>query len=172
MRRSQATAAAILVWTVLSGCSGGSDPARIIEGEKVDISGEQVAITPDQVLCGERAGLWKIQQGVRGASAVLTPAARTLGFADDVVMGDTRFTDPYAQISGAQQLKVSKVSSVTDEDAATKRVAASVGVVIKNSCFDTPLPMHGVSGGAFSQTVEPRLRLRKQSGWKVDRILH
>ncbi len=161
-----------LLLVALTGCGPGSDPAAIIENRRVDVSGEQVTITPDQVLCGEREGLWKIQQDTSGGRGRLTPAGRALGFADDVVMGDTRFTDPYAQISGAQQLRVANVTQVTDNDPSTRTVTASVGVVIPNACFDGPLPMHGAEGGGFSQQAAPQVRLRNNSGWTVDRILH
>lgn len=156
-----------LALAVLAGC--GSDPASILEHNQVALSGEQVAITPDQVVCGEKEGLWKIEQGDRGAAGVLTPQARALGFADDVVMGDSRFRDPYAMVSGDQQLKVAKVAKVVDDDASTKTVTASIGVVIKHSCFDKPLPMHGTRDGAFSQDDDVSVRLKNGA---VDRILH
>jgi hypothetical protein len=162
---------AVLAFVALTGC-GSSNPTKILQSGKVAVAGEQVVITPDQVLCGERAGLWKIEQGDRGALGRLTPEGRALGFADDVVMGDSHFSDPYAQLSGSEPLKVAKVTQVVDDDPTTKTVTASIGVVIKHSCFDKPLPMHGAEAGAFSQDAEPRVRLKKQSGWKIDRILH
>lgn len=162
---------AVLAFVALAGCHG-SDPQAIIEARKVNVSGEQVAITPDQVLCGEKQGLWKIEQQNSGALGRLTAEGRALGFGDDVVMGDTHFRDPFAMVSGPQQLKVAKVTQVTEEDASSKTVTASIGVAIKHSCFANPLPMHGAEGGAFSQDVEVRVHLRNQSGWEVDSIRH
>jgi hypothetical protein len=159
-------------FALLTACSAGFDAASVLEDAKVNVNGEQVVVTTDQVLCGEREGLWRIQQQSQGALGRLTPEAHALGFADDVVMGNTRFSEPFAQVGGMQQLKVSSVSAVTDDDAATKTVSASVGVVIKHSCFENPLPMHGAEGGSFSQRAEPRFQLKDQTGWKVDRILH
>jgi hypothetical protein len=158
---------ATLALVALAGC--GSDPAAILERDKVSVSGEQVAITPDQVLCGEKEGLWKIEQQSRGAVGALTPAGRALGFADDVIMGDTRFRDPYAMVTGDRQLKVTKVTQAVDDDPTTKTVTASIRIVMKHSCFDKPLPMHGAQYGAFSQDVDVRVRLKNGA---VDRILH
>lgn len=159
-------------FALLAACSVGFDAASVLEDDKVTVNGEQVVVTTGQVLCGEREGLWRIEQGSQGALGRLTPEAHALGFADHVVMGNTRFSEPFAQVGGPQQLKVSNVSTVTDDDAATKTVSASVGVVIKHSCFEKPLPMHGAEGGSFSQLAEPRFQLKDQSGWKVNRILH
>jgi hypothetical protein len=41
--------------------------------------------------------------------------------------------------------------------------------VIKHSCFDKPLPMHGAQDGEFSQDVVVRVRLKNGA---VDRIVH
>ncbi|MEI9811153.1 MAG: hypothetical protein WDO18_00105 [Acidobacteriota bacterium] len=164
---------AVTSLTMLTACSHEFDPAEVIEQSKFSLRGEQVSVTPDQVLCGEKAGLWKVEQFSNGgAAARLTAEARALGFADDVMMGESSHPEsPYAQVSGVLSLKVDKVSSVVDENPATKLVTARVGVGVQHECFGAPLPLDGVDRGMFTSTVEPSFRLRGPN-WVVDQIVH
>ena len=57
---------------------------ELVESSKIPLTGELVLITPDEILCGEKKGLWVIQQSDSGnALAELQAPARKLLFNDD-----------------------------------------------------------------------------------------
>jgi hypothetical protein len=156
------------------GCGAGElDLAGIIEARPLPLISEQALLTPEQVTCGEKKGLWTVDQ-IDGGGAIgrLTPAGQALGFGDDVRMGDRRFPNPYAQLRGDFQLKVKKVLAVTDENPDVKVVEVQAGVVVPHECFSSPLPLLGVEGGDFSPDAAPRIRLRQHDGWTADQVLH
>jgi hypothetical protein len=145
----------------------------VIQASKLQLSGEQVLLTPDQVNCGEKKGLWTVDQ-IDGGGAIgrLTDAGRALAFSDDVRMGDRRFTGATVQLHGEFNVAVKKINSVTDESANVKNVDAKLGVIVKHDCLAKPLPLLGIDRGDFSEDASPRIRLRQRNGWTVDQILH
>jgi hypothetical protein len=162
---------AVAVGAALAVCGcAKKDDTSVIEAATISLQGEQVVMTPEQAICGEKEGLWKIEQTGYGATGRLTPAGRQL-FADNVEMGDRRFSGPVVPMTGEGKLKVVQISNVT-ESTAVKVVTARVGVVLKHACFPDPLPLLGSDRGQFTEATEPQIRLRDDDGWVVDRILH
>ena len=145
----------------------------VIEAAKIPLGGEQVILTPEQITCGEKKGLWEVDQ-IDGAGAIgrLTDAGRKLEFGDDIRMGDRRFSGPYTQLSGSHSVKVQKVTSMVDENPDGKVVTAKLGVVFEHECFTKPVALLGIDRGDFSEDAEVRVRLRNRGGWKVDSVLH
>jgi hypothetical protein len=170
-------AAVAIVGLVLTACDDGVFDAEaaqgVIESTKLPLSGEQVLVTTEQVTCGEKKGLWIVDQ-LEGGGAIgrLTDAGRALQFGDDIRMGDHKFSLPYTQLSGAFDVRVQKMNSLTDESPEAKIADASLGVVVTHDCFAQPLRLLGVDRGDFSEDVSPRIRLRRRNGWAVDSILH
>jgi hypothetical protein len=161
----------------LAGCESGvfDDAAAqsLIESSKIPLSGEQALITPEQVLCGEKKGLWIIdQRDGGGALGRLTDAGRALEFGDDVRMGDYRFTNPTVQLHGNFNVKVQKFVKLTDENPTVKVAEAKLGVIVKHECFEKPLSLLGIDRGDFSEEAAPRVRFRQHNGWTPDQILH
>jgi hypothetical protein len=145
----------------------------VIEGAKIPLSGEQVILTPEDIVCGGKKGLWVVDQ-IDGGGAVgrLTDAGKALQFGDDIRMGDHRYSGPYTQLTGSHSVKVLKVDSMTDEKPNAKIVEAKVGVVMDHECFRKPLVLLGIDRGDFSEDVDPRFHLRRGNGWVVDQVLH
>ena len=143
------------------------------EGGKIPLRGEHVILTPDQVTCGEKKGLWIVDQLDSGdAIARLTAAGRALQFGDDIRMGDRRFSGPYTLLAGAFEVRVEKIDKITDEKPNAKIVEAKVGVKIEHECFTRPVPLLGINRGDFSEDADPRFRLRQKSDWVVEAVLH
>lgn len=162
---------------LLAGCESGvfDDQAAqaLIESSKLALSGEQVLLTPEQVLCGEKKGLWLIDQTDGGnALGRLEAPARELLFGDDVRMGDHKFTNPYIQLRGDFDVKIQKFIKLTEENAYVKVVEAKLGVIVKHECFPQPLALLGIDRGDFSEEAAPRIRLRQHNGWRADQVLH
>ena len=162
----------------LTGCDSGvfdeGAAQGVIESGKVQLNSEVVLLTPAQVTCGEKKGLWIVDQleGGGGAIGRLTDSGRALNFGDDVRMGDRRFTNPYVQLNGSFALKVKKVDNMTDDGVDAKIVEAKAGVVIDHECFDKPLPLLGIDRGDFSEDADPRFHLQQRNGWTMDQLLH
>lgn len=150
------------------------DTARIvIEKDKLPLSGEQVFLTPDQVICGEKKGLWLIDQlDSGGGIARLTSQGRALEFGDDVRMGDHKFTNPYVQLQGKFPVKLEQVKKVTDQGTDAKIVEARIAVIVNHECFEQPLRLMGIERGDFSEDALPRVRLRLRGAWTADKVLH
>jgi hypothetical protein len=170
-------AALALAGLLLTGCESGpfDDQAAqaLIDSLQARLEWRTSLGRPRRVLCGEKKGLWTIDQQDGGTPiARLEAPGRALPFGDDVRMGDHRFTDPYVQLHGDFNVKVKKLVKMTDENASTKTVEANVGVIVKHECFKKPLPLLGIDRGDFSQDAAPRIRLRQHNGWTVDQILH
>ena len=177
MKSALQIALLLVAGLLLSGCDSGvfDDAAAqaLIESSKLALSGEQVQLTPDQVLCGEKKGLWIINQADGGnALGRLEAPGRELLFGDDVRMGDHRFTNPYVQLRGDFDVKIQKFVKMTDQNADVKVVEAKLGVVINHECFLEPLPLMGIFRGDFSEEAAPRIRLRQHNGWTADQVLH
>jgi hypothetical protein len=170
-------AALALAGISLAGCDSGvfdNEAAQgLIESSKLQLSGEQVLVTPEQVICGEKKGLWLIHQ-MEGGGAVgrLTEAGRALEFGDDVRMGNHKFSNPSIQLHGSFNVKVQKFVQMTDEKADAKIAEVKLGVVVKHACFEKPLTLLGIDRGDFSEEAAPRVRLRQRNGWMADQILH
>jgi hypothetical protein len=174
MRVTKRILAPVAAALLAGACSGGEAyPAEIIEARPLALSGEQALLTPDQVTCGEKRGLWLVSQ-IDGGGAIgrLTGAGQALNFGDDVRMGDRRFPNPCVQLRGDFPVKVKKVLSVQDETPEVRIVEAELGAVVKHECFSAPLPLLGIDRGDFSPEAAPRIRLRQRRGWQVDQILH
>jgi len=170
-------ASLLLSGLFLTGCDSGvfDEVAAqgVIEATKLQLSGEQVLVTPDQVLCGEKKGLWTVDQ-IDGGGAIgrLTEAGRALDFGDDLRMGDHKFSNPYIQLHGYFNVKIQKSGKLTDENADVKILEAKTGVLVKHECFEKPLPLLGIDRGDFSEDAAPRIRLRQHNGWTADQVLH
>ena len=160
---------------VLSGCSDGTfgdgEAQQILtEGTKA-LDGEQVVLTGEQLACGEREDLWRIElQQTDRSLGRLTEKARALGFDDDVRIGEQ--PQPYTQLRGQFSIQVLRIESIRDESAKVKIVDAKVAVTINHSCFNRPLPLMGVKKGKFTQDVAPRFQLALNGQWEYDRLLH
>jgi len=167
----------LLSGLILTGCDSGvfdeGAAQGVVEAAKIPLNGEEVLLTPDQVICGEKKGLWTVDQ-IDGGGAIgrLTAAARALEFGDDVRMGEHKFSGPYVQLHGNFNVKIEKVNKMTDENADVKILDAKMGAVITHECFDKPLPLLGIYRGDFSEENAPRIRLRQHNGWTADQILH
>jgi hypothetical protein len=177
MKSSFQSASLALAGLLLTGCDSGvfDDAAAqsLIESSKLPLSGEQVLITPEQILCGEKKGLWIIDQTDGGnALGRLEAPGRDLLFGDDVRMGDHKFTSPYVQLRGDFNVKIQKFIKLTDENADVKVAEAKMGVILKHECFPAPLPLLGIDRGDFSEEAAPRVRLRQHNGWATDQVLH
>lgn len=177
MKSSFRIAPLLVAGLLLTGCDSGvfDDEAAqaLVESSKLALSGEQVLITPEQILCGEKKGLWIIDQTDGGnALGRLEAPARDLLFGDDVRMGDHKFTNPYIQLRGDFDVKIQKFIKVTDENPDVKVVEAKLGVIVKHECFPQPLPLLGIDRGDFSEEAAPRVRLRQHNGWRTDQVLH
>jgi hypothetical protein len=163
---------------VVTGCgdSGVFDQPQaqaVIESAKIPLSSEQVLVTEQQILCGEKKDLWTVDQ-MEGGGALgrLSEAGRALGFGDDVRMGDRKFTGPYVQLRGDFKVKVQKFLQMTDQGTDAKIVEAKLGVVVKHECFPKPLALLGIDHGDFSEDTAPRIHLRQRNGWTADQVLH
>ena len=147
--------------------------AWLIDSSTVKLGGEQVLISPDQISCGERKGLWVVDQQESGEGiGRLQPAGRALMFSDDVRMGDHRFSNPYVQLRGTFDVKVSKIVTIADENESSKVIEVKLGIIVKHPCFTEPLPLLGIDRGDFSQDAPPRLLLKMKGDWTVDQVLH
>ncbi|MEO5926301.1 MAG: hypothetical protein ABIR70_20940 [Bryobacteraceae bacterium] len=144
-----------------------------VEGAKIALSGEPVILSPDQVLCGEKQGLWDIDQlDSGGARGRLTAAGQALKFAEDIRMGDGKYSGPYTSMLGSFSLKVLKLDKVIDEKPDVKIVEGKMGVVIDHTCFAKPITLLGTNRGDFTEDFPPQVRLVKRGGWTVDQLLH
>src|SRR3569832_929654 len=95
------------------------------EAGKIPLSGEHVILTPDQVACGAKKGLWVVDLLDTGDYiARLTPAGRALQFGDDIRMGVRRFSGPYSLLTGSLEIKVEKVDKIIAEKPDSKIVEA------------------------------------------------
>ncbi len=149
------------------------DAKQTVENGKITLSGELVIVTPDQILCGEKRGLWNVDQlDSGGAIARLTAAGQALKFAEDIRMGDGRYSGPYTSMRGSFPVKVTKLDKVIDEKPDVKVVEGKMGVVIENECFDKPVNLLGINRGDFSEDFPPRVRLVNHGNWAVDQLLH
>jgi hypothetical protein len=165
-------ASLLFMLLVLVGCGDSpvfdqSAAQAVIESTKLPLSSEQ------EILCGEKKGLWTVDQ-LEGGGALgrLSEAGRALGFGDDVRMGDRKFASPYVQLQGNFNVKVQKFLQMTDQGVDVKIVEAKVGVIVKHECFPKALALLGIDHGDFSEDTAPRIHLRQHNGWTADQVLH
>ncbi|MEO8097096.1 MAG: hypothetical protein ABI811_05300 [Acidobacteriota bacterium] len=164
---------ALLLSACEAGPFDGSQAHGVLQSKPMELDGEQVVITPEQITCGEMKELWTVDQvGSSGAIGRLSAAARKLQFSDDIRMGDPAFRNPYVQVKGTFDVEVKSVAELIDIDPQTKEIEAIMGVKINHPCFTSPLPLMGVRHGVFSQTTNPRFLFKLRNGWTVEKILH
>ncbi len=177
MKLSFGIAAVIFAGLALTACEEAvfdNEAAQgVIESAKIPLSGEQVILTPEQITCGEKKGLWVVDQ-IEGGGALgrLTDAGRALQFGDDIRMGDRKFSGPYVQLSGAHSVNVEKFKTMSDEKPDSKIVEAKLSVALNHECFTKRVQLLGIDRGDFSEDVDVRVRLRNRDGWRVDSVLH
>jgi hypothetical protein len=168
----------VLAALALAACSEGpfnEYSATIkLQAKPIQLDGEQVVITPEQVTCGEKDELWIVlPQGNNRAIGRLNDSARALGFSDDIHIGDPGFRNPYAQIRGEFPVSVTEVR-MRDLDATTKQIEAKTSVVIDHSCFKNPKPLlMGLRLGQFSETDNPAYHFRLHGEtWDFEQLVH
>ena len=154
----------------------GEKVRSILEAQPVNLDGEQVSLTGNQVDCGVNNDLWDkpAQVSQERTTARLTQKGRDLKFNDDVVYQDPNYRQPYVQVRGALQLQVDDVPAIRDGDNGTKIAETKVGVKIDNTCFPTALPLMGIKKGNFNPDVPVLFQFRQAEDgtWKVDKLVH
>ena len=135
----------------------------------MNLSGEQVTLTNEQVQCGVKNDLW---DPPNGNLARLTQKGRDLKFSDDIRVTDPEVNTPYTQVNGAFPVQVSDVLKVRDQSGA-KIAEVKLGVVIGHECFSKPLPVMGIYKGKFA-TDAPVVFSFKGSDkeWSLDKLMH
>lgn len=152
------------------------DKARfILEGDPVNLDGEQVSLTDMQLKCGVDSELWDAPAQVSPdrTSAKLTAKGRQLNFGDDPVI-EPAFHHPYVQVRGVFPLQIDDVSGLRDgEEKGTKVVDAKIGIKINHACFASALPVMGVKRGNFREDAPTSFAFRLvEDGWHYDKIVH
>jgi hypothetical protein len=147
----------------------------ILEGNAVNLEGEQVTLTPMQLECGVQSELWEAPAQVSKdrTTARLTSKGRDLNFGDDPAI-EPSFRQPYAQVRGAFSLEVDGVSDVRDgETSDTKLVDAKAAIKVQNACFSNPLPIMGVKHGEFREDTPVSFLFHKSDdGWHLVKVVH
>jgi hypothetical protein len=160
----------------LTGCGDhefGEGQIRVsVEGQQIQLDGEQVTLTRPQVDCGAQNDLWRIDDLGDHQIGRLTQKARDLNFGDDVQIDETH-PNPYAQLRGSFHVMLIKVDGIQDDGPDGKLVDAKLGVKIDHPCFEKPLPvLMGVRKGQFTETASAKLRFRMDDNWVYDQIVH
>lgn len=163
---------------LLAGCSNKdfdeSAALQQLQAAPVELDGEQVTLTRDQVACGERDDLWVVlpESGNRAVGR-LTDRGRALGFSDDLHIGDPGMNLPYGQIRGNFSLHASD-THIQDVDERTKIVDAKIGVVLDHGCLKRPAPaLMGLHHGRFSTVDNPTFQFRRHGDtWQLDGLVH
>jgi hypothetical protein len=143
----------------------------------IHLDAEQVSLTYGQVECGVQYDLWDPpttaqQQGDR-TTARLEQAGRDLHFDDDVVMTETGYHSPYAQVRGDFMLQLADGPSIRDDGSDGRLVEGKLLVVIPQTCFPDPVPVMGVRKGKFTQDSLPVMQFRLlQDGWHFTKLIH
>jgi len=147
----------------------------ILEGNAVQLDGEQVTITRMQLDCGVQSELWEPPSQVSQdrSTAQLTSKGRDLNFGDNPAI-EPNFHEPYAQVRGAFSLEVDEVSGVRDGEAdGTKLVDAKASVKLQHACFPNPLPIMGVKHGDFWEGAPVSFLFRRSDdGWRLEKLVH
>ena len=169
----------VIGFLLLAGCSHGEfndgTVGLLLESTQHRLDGEQVMLNRSQVDCGAQSDLWEVMSmGEDRAVARLSDRARSLGFSDDIQIGEPGLPSPYAQVRGNFSLITLQVGSTRDDGTQGKLVDAKIGVKIDHSCFNSPLPvLMGVRKGRFTQTQNPILRFRRVgSDWSLEEFVH
>jgi hypothetical protein len=146
-----------------------------IEAAPVTLDSEQVTIVPKQIDCGVQSELWESPAQISGerSTARLTPQGAALHFSEDPTL-DTDFHQPYAQVRGAFQLSVDRISGIRDgEEGHTKLVDAKVGIKIPHDCFQDPLPIMGVKHRNFREDTPATFLFRfADNDWHLEKLVH
>ena len=162
---------------ICAGCSD-SDENKIrdaTERAPVRLDSEQVILTEGQLNCGVDRDLFDAPVVVSERSvARLRPAARNLGFTDDVSVHEPGYPLPYAQIRGEFSLRVENLVDTQDGPGqGIKTVQAKVRVKVPHDCFRGDLALMGVRHGQFRQDVPPALIFELDNdGWRLDHFVH
>jgi hypothetical protein len=147
----------------------------ILEGNAVNLDGEQVTITTTQLDCGVQSELWEppAQVSEDRTTARLTSKGRDLNFGDNPAI-EPKFHQPYAQVRGAFSLEVDGVSGIRDgETDGTKLVDAKAAIKLQNACFPNPLPLMGVKHGEFREDAPVSFLFSKSDkGWRLEKLVH
>ncbi len=146
----------------------------ILEGNTVNLDGEQVTLSTTQLECGVQSELWEAPSQVSQDrnTARLTSKGRELNFGDDPAI-EPRFHQPYAQVRGPFSLEVGAVSGVRDGDNGAKLVDAKAAVKVQHACFASSLPLMGVKHGEFREDTPVSFQFRKsEDGWHLDKLVH
>ena len=169
----------LLVLLLLAGCASSgfnkSMAKDVLEANPVQLNGEQLLLSDEQLTCGDREELWHLTQLAPGrAIGRLTEAGRALQFSDDVRVGAGGSVGPTVQVTGKFGLRALQVPALQDEGKRSKVVEARTGVVVNHACFKYPLPtLMGVRRGEFTAAANPMFRLRlQQENWTVEELLH
>ncbi|MGA3185945.1 MAG: hypothetical protein ABSF22_02460 [Bryobacteraceae bacterium] len=163
-----------IVSLCLSGCGSsefGTDSIKgILEGSPVNLSDEQVTLTPTQLDCGVQNELWDPPSG---NIAHLTQKGRDLKFSDDVRVTDPDIHLPFTQVNGTFPVSVSDVSKLRDTDGGMKLADVKLGVVITHDCFTSPLPLMGIKKGKFAPDAPVVFRFQGSGKeWTLDKLVH
>ena len=163
---------------ILSGCASAdfskNTAKSVLEANPVQLNGEQLLLSDEQLACGDREELWHLTQlGSGRAVGRLTDAGRALQLSDDVRVGEAGSVGPTVQVTGKFALRALQVPSLQDEGKRSKVVEAKTVVVVKHACFKQPLPtLLGIRRGVFTATANPIFRLRLRENWAVEELLH
>lgn len=146
----------------------------MLEANPVNLDGEPVSLTSQQLDCGVQAELWDAPSQVSQdrATARLSQKGRDLKFNDDVVI-EPKYRQPYVQVRGAVSLQVD-VSNIRDgETNGSKIVETKAGVKMQHMCFPNPLPIMGVRKGDFQPDTPVSFEFRlNDDGWRMERLVH
>ena len=179
MKFVSAAAAAILCG-LLAGCT---DPDAFDENtaksaaeyQPFQLDSEQVTMNTGQIACGANNDLWETPRGGSDRSiSVLQQKGRDLKFSDDITSGEPGFLNPYTQVRGKFPLQLDKVVSIRQgEDKDTRIVQAKVGIKMSHTCFDSALPIMGVSHGKYADDLPVTLQYERDgNGWHLAKIIH
>jgi hypothetical protein len=162
----------------LAGCGSSEFDAgtaqEVLQAAPVGLQGEQILLTGEQVVCGDKEGLWHLTSlGAGRAIGRLTEKGRALQLSDDVRVGDAGAPGPVVQVTGRLPVRVQRIAVMKNENQRNKIIEARTTVVLEHPCFREPPVLLGVSNGQFSSSANPRFRLRRHDDqWTFDALLH
>ena len=104
--------------TVCIGCGGEFDETKIhnaAEHAPFHLDSEEASLTQQELDCGVDKDLWEppIQVSDRSV-ARLNQSGRDLGFSDDVSIGEPGYQNPYAQVRGDFNVRVTAITDTKD----------------------------------------------------------
>jgi hypothetical protein len=177
MKRISRTAL-LSLFVLLAGCGSSEfnkDTAKeVIEANPVQLNGEQLLLTEEQVTCGNQQDLWHLTQlGSKKAIGHLTDKGRALQFTDDVRVGEQGAAGATVQVTGKFALRALQVPSLQNEGERSRVVEAKTVVVVNHECFKGSSPaLLGVRRGEFTASANPMFRLKLRDDWSVSELIH